>query len=732
MMITTQNATCFKWRNGQNNGIQDTRCRPVAKSNFLSLITLTIYKVFLCSVLFGTLHITALAADKSETETIVTILNLLFGEDEKGFASNLALGPDTIYSGKSSEIIAAITLIDATNDEEIELWQSSKSGTLLQKVAILKDTGDIDTGDFLKGDGIFHGKFTLTPPEPGIDYYRAFYKGKFSETVSLALVPELSDVSLNEASNQADHAKSVFDQILSGGGGPQDGQTAVQTMLSNEPGVAKYGKSDDNYGSWWVTNEGIIVIHDPLSDETVFSEGQVNTKEGPQDSFALPERYVPQYSGVPLLPRNKNFSVHPQLQINSKTALQKADDNIKRIGSKDVLILDFWDFLNIPGFDTPDAHIEQVLTDYGMNVKSVVPASLNDLKNLSKYGVVSIVSHGTSVSQEFNSILWGLFEWWSYEDWNELPANGFPVIATPIDETDDMKKDIAAGRLAVRGKGKIAVLPSFISHYNNGLPDSIILMTICQGAYNNKLANAFTAKGAAAFYGYSDIVDVSFAVKHGKAIFDHLVLDKTTGTYPGIGDDDGGSTPAELTLIGDADIRLIDPSILENGDFESGSLNSWNPSGDVRVIQKLQSLDAPQGTYMAVLTTGVGADNVGSTSILVQKIRPSSSKHILKFRYNFVSEEPLEFVGSVFNDKFDLIIGTNTTTVESINGSNWIELGGNFFDGGDSTTYHTGWKEMTVDLSSNINTLISLQFKVSDVGDSAYDSAVLIDNIRLD
>lgn len=648
------------------------------------------------------------------------------------FNSELLMEPDTIFYGKSSDVIAAITLKGATSDEEIELWQSSGSGTLLQKVAILKDTGDTTTGDYLKGDGIFHGKLTLMPSESGRDYYRAYYKGKKSESATLSFVPELSDISLNEASNKADTAKSVYDQIIASGGSPQDGQTAVQKMLSTDSDIAKYGTSDDNHGSWWVTNEGIIVIHDPFSDNTVFSGGQVNIKGSSEDSIIFPERAVPMYTGTPLLPRNKNFSVQPQLQIISKTALNEADANIKRIGSKDALVLDFWDFLNIPSFDTPDAHIEQVLTDYGMNVKSVTPATLDDLKNLSKYGVVSIVSHGTSVSQEFNSILWGLFEWWDHEDWGDLPVNGFPVIATPIVKTDDMKTDIAAGRLAVRSNGQIAILPSFISHYNNHLPDTIVLMTTCQGAYNDKLGNAFTSRGATAFYGYSDTVDVPFAVNHGRAIFDHLVLDETAGTYSGIGDNDGPPTPAELRLIGDGDIRLIDPSKLENGDFESGSLNSWNPSGDIRVIQKLQSLNAPQGTYMAILTTGVGADDLGSTSILTQQIRPSSAKHMLKFRYNFVSEEPMEYVGSQYDDKFDLIIGTNTTTVESINGSNWIEYGGDYFQGGDSTTFQTGWKEKTIDLSNDINNLINLQLKVYDVGDSAYDSAILIDNIRLE
>lgn len=664
--------------------------------------------------------ITIATASESDNKSIVPIISFMLYEQEFEFTSNLVIFPDTIFSGKSSSVIASIALKNATSYEDIELWKTSKYGTFIKKVAILKDNGDADIGDEIKGDGIFHGKVTLMPSELGKDYYTAYYKGAVSEPAVVSLLPELSDVSLNQASIQVNNAKSIYENIVNWGGSTQSAQDAVQNMLSVESNILQYGKADDNYGSWWVTKEGIVVIHDPATEDSA-------NRSSSSYFGRVPEQPVPNNLGSPVLPINKSNINIKNNMLQEAVKFERSDDISKRIGSKDALLLENYSF---GGNEL--SHIENVLKNTGMKVTFISEGNvtLDHYKNFSKYGVISIVSHGSSYFSSLKSSLFGLVTWWD-EEWGNLNEAGWPTISMPIDKTDAMKEDIAAGRLAVRSSGKISILPSFVLHYNKNLPESIIWMGICQGAYNNKLGQSFTARGASAFFGFSDTVKSSFAQTHGEGLFDHLVQDKTAGTYPGIGKNDGDDTPAELKFIGDENIKLIDPSLLENGDFESGALNSWNPSGDVRVIQKLQILSPPQGSYMAMLTTGVGAKD-GSTSILIQKIRPSIAKHILKFRYDFVSEEPMEWVNSSFDDKFELTVGGDVTVIENVNKSKWIELGGDYFQGGDYTTFHTGWKEFTIDLSEHIGSLIDLQFKVYDVGDSQWDSAALIDNIRME
>ena len=103
------------------------------------------------------------------------------------------------------------------------------------------------------------------------------------------------------------------------------------------------------------------------------------------------------------------------------------------------------------------------------------------------------------------------------------------------------------------------------------------------------------------------------------------------------------------------------------------------------------------------------------------------------FTYDFVSEEPMEYVGSQYNDTFVVQIvsnsGTETILEDTINTASWYEVSGIDFDGGDSTTYHTNWKSMEYDLSKYAGQKVNIRFMVYDVGDSIYDSAVLLDAV---
>ena len=142
---------------------------------------------------------------------------------------------------------------------------------------------------------------------------------------------------------------------------------------------------------------------------------------------------------------------------------------------------------------------------------------------------------------------------------------------------------------------------------------------------------------------------------------------------------------------------------------------------------------------MAILTTGVGSgtsDYTGATegSVLSQTILVGATDSILSFDYNFVSEEPMEYVGSSFDDRFYAeIVDENGNKIQiatsSINSATWYAVSGINFEGGDSTAYHTGWFTVDFDISEYRGQIITLRFVVYDVGDSAYDSAALIDNV---
>ena len=68
---------------------------------------------------------------------------------------------------------------------------------------------------------------------------------------------------------------------------------------------------------------------------------------------------------------------------------------------------------------------------------------------------------------------------------------------------------------------------------------------------------------------------------------------------------------------------------------------------------------------------------------------------------------------------------------ESINSSTWYSVNGIDFEGGDTTCYETGWKTLTFDLGDYEGQFVTIRFVVYDVGDSIYDTAALIDNVKV-
>ncbi|WP_297957867.1 cellulose binding domain-containing protein [uncultured Ruminococcus sp.] len=303
------------------------------------------------------------------------------------------------------------------------------------------------------------------------------------------------------------------------------------------------------------------------------------------------------------------------------------------------------------------------------------------------------------------------------------------------------------------------VLPKLFSDYYSGgkLDDSVVALCTCEsfgaGAdYFYGLGDAFINSGASAVLGFHNSVYADYAIPFAVDLFEDMLSGDTVGTaysncISTYGSDDGdGGTPV---LYGDGD-ALIDTGNLINGDFEKTlwpltTLNlfipGWKKGGDARVITQLGSIDTISNNRMAILTTGVGSgENVyisGGTegSYLSQTFKIPEGAETLSFYYDFVSEEPMEYVGSQYDDRFyATIYDVNDVEVlsaayESVNTSQWTPVSGIDFDGGDHTCYETGWKKVNIDVSQCVGKYISLRFSVTDVGDSIYDTAVLIDNV---
>jgi hypothetical protein len=174
-----------------------------------------------------------------------------------------------------------------------------------------------------------------------------------------------------------------------------------------------------------------------------------------------------------------------------------------------------------------------------------------------------------------------------------------------------------------------------------------------------------------------------------------------------------------------------------NVGFETGNLSNWAPNGDSRIITSLGPLSPTEGSFMAIISTGLGAAS-GSNSMISQSICYGKAGGTLKFDYDLISEEPMEYLNSEYDDRMDvfLVIDGQERKILSkgVNDSAWLPTPIAIdFAGGDSTTYHTGWQTASIQLTDvTSGAQLVLRFNVTDIGDSSYDTAAIIDNIRVE
>lgn len=318
-----------------------------------------------------------------------------------------------------------------------------------------------------------------------------------------------------------------------------------------------------------------------------------------------------------------------------------------------------------------------------------------------------------------------------------------PYLCTNQLVTDELllqyQEDIKEGNiiLVVTESGiYFTVTKEYLEKYNSSFMDSIIFLASSYGAYNNKLYKMFSENGVNTLFGFTGEIDSSVAAKIARELMEGLLQDDlTTGQvydwilYNMELDEFEYMKAKDSGFFMDS---MIEKSIYNvfsfmNGSFEK-DFQGWKTSGDARIISKLGTLKPTDGAKMCILSTGLGSVNDSDSSI-EQKVFISPENATMSVSYNFISEEPMEYVGSIYDDKFNCTIDGDVIISESINTSSWTYIGGIDFDGGDTTTYMSGIITKEYDLSAYIGKVVTLSFRVWDVGDSIYDSAVLIDGI---
>jgi hypothetical protein len=285
---------------------------------------------------------------------------------------------------------------------------------------------------------------------------------------------------------------------------------------------------------------------------------------------------------------------------------------------------------------------------------------------------------------------------------------------------------------------------TYISGLAGTFPQSVILANFCGSDQTPPLRDAFIGKGAKTYFGYTESVNGGFCVTVAKDVFTTLAKNnKTTSEVSKIGATDPVTPFATFRIQGSGTMKFA--TELVNSNFEKGMLG-WTKSGDGRAISQLGYLDSPEGSYMGIISTGLGY-TVSSGRISQSFIVPANASE-LTLKWNFFSEEFLEYIGSSYQDWFEVIIvtkefGEHVLISKSVDGvaaeygAAYPDIPGNLtsvspdivFDQGG--VYMTGWETSTFDISNYKGKCVSLVLRCSDVGDSIFDTAVLIDEIAV-
>ena len=591
-------------------------------------------------------------------------------------------------------------------------------------IDLLDDGKYSSSGDDLPSDNIFSGVLTLDTTNDAVyRFYAVANDGKKweSNTIEIKIVSGFTDEEIEEM--------AIVDN-------------AFQNNIFESENYDKMNVEERVVLAETVLNE--MVKQELIDKESVVYNEEEITYTFMYDSGALGALMLNDWDenkdGIATDSVQERTEIQYFVENNSQETDTSTVDDPNYIG--DAIVL--WSFEQ--AWDQPEFRIpfyEELEEDFdklGLETTIDWDTTIEDYKGLKGYEVIMFSGHGANTtysiggkSRTLSSLL--LFE--------RVTSDKDKIYENDL-------KGFRVGKISVQGGTMYAILPNFFSHYydSDDLDGSFVFIQDCEshgknGVQNFDFSNALRAASAEAVVGYHNSVLSVYGRNFMKTYFENLIDGKTAGEAFSEAISVHGSNDGKIAyplFSGDENAVLLNFGI-KNGDFEEASTPVyWNQSGDTRILSKLGSLIPQSNNKMAILTTGIGSaedEYIAGTegSVLSQKFRIPENVTTLSFVYDVVSEEPYEYVGSSFNDTFIVKFNVNSDTYivafEDINTSAWYPIDNINFDGGDNTTYHTGWITVEFDISEYVGEIVDIQFIVYDVGDSIYDTAALVDNVYL-
>ena len=682
----------------------------------------------------------AIANDDSEAETTVTITCY----EKSTFTTPLTISDSLIYVNEPQDITFLIGILSDTVDS-VTLYETDQHGIIQSEAGTCKDDGVLP--DEIDKDGLYTIKRSISSSEEGYLHYRVAVKEGdgseyYSETIRIWVTSHFSDKDIENAVNLADNAIVIYELAVGSGKSLEEAAEIVVAQLKADPDIAYIGTNDGG-GVGWITAAGILGGYHPTtydqqdtgSSATVSANStrrvEPASSTGTYSSAAVDEKNeIKSNKAIIISPYIRHVPPDPNGDFGDKDNYYKTWPTIKNSHSCKLYAA------------------KEEINDVNL------AWSLDAFKNLSDYGYIHICTHG--FPYRYNWLSGWKDEWGTSisAGWGDVGLyTGIRLQKNPDGTYDKTgyENDLKAHRLAIYTNGTLAIVSSFIKHYIKGLPNSLVVLSACYSMYNSSMADAFRAAGAGAVIGFEACSMILYSGAETKTVLEELYKDKTVKEAYDI----AKSTHSSLNIEFAGNENLILSGKLKNAGFEAGVLTPWTKAGDGRVLTHLGYTKPTEGglwkSYMAVISTGLGYTTT-SGAIDQSFCMPANAK-TLTFDWNFFSEEFREYCGSSYQDSFVVKMYAYNPSTGDIEFESELfnrkidDLCGmvheadvrfdKSFEGcepsesNDCKVWSTGWQKASLDVSAFADKPANLRFYAVDIGDSSYDSAILIDNIAI-
>lgn len=683
------------------------------------------------------------------------------------FTTSLNLDQEVLFQGEQvgTRVIATI----GTSNEhspQLSLVLISDDDTETVTIEELNDNGVLP--DEIEGDGVFTGSFSFQEQENGHYCYRVKVTDSVgstyqSESECIWLTDRYTNEQIDNSVSLADKAAETYKNRIDEGDTPEEAARETSVQLGMDDRVAATGANDGG-GVWWISSDGILGVFYPTIEGARSSpredRRQQQMPKSRQFEFENLDPII-HYPSQYLDDRGKFVSAHQgqgdaQSRIGyfpEQSVIAQGDN---RIGSLEAMMLSpfLWEFDPYDDYTGAWEVIKGHQSCQGLQptlakvnaTSTATSVTLNDFANWGNFGYIHISSHGDNFFRG-EGLVW-LAEWGpDIRQGHNSVVGVFSGHLIPQNDsgewriTSNIEADLKLNRLAISEKGSLVVLPPFFRRYLNVLPNSLVVVAACRSAMSRSLIDVLLSKGASAVVGYTEIVNSKYAQGTTQEIVRSMLQDNSLGVaiesarakFGSV--DESTGWRAKLFGAGNLDILLSEGGLF-NGDFEIGSLEPWRTKGDGRIILQLKSTRPTQGKFMGIISTGLGFTT--ATGEISQSLcLPDSAKN-LRFDWNFLSEEFLEYCGTIFDDTFQVQICVNgdcttafrTSVNELCRNRGQLSKADFGFDRGD--VYKTGWRTQTINISNFAGKSVDVRFFSTDRGDSRYDTAILLDRIAIE